>query len=317
MKPVKTLPHSTRRAVLTLGILVFVLVPFGSHAQRVQKAADVLDGSGLVNYMTRPTFTVGSWVKYHTRGSSEQGFKDDYTVTILVGGEEVWWGEPCFWIETRTKKAGDRERVTASLVSYAAFGDTMAEKHLMWFIRKTINGMKPDGTPDIGLYTRGKNEIQLRRVNWEKDDNGPTSIDSLGAETVTVPAGTFDTRKVVRRYVNAETAELGDSTTYYERRLDRTSYLTPKVPITNLALVDVDDHQKGKTWMAGKFDKGPLNTLERARGRTELIEMGSTGLTALLVPADKRKPIDRKVIEATLAEYATGTPPLPKRPSNR
>jgi hypothetical protein len=311
---VKPLPRSMRRAALTLGILLVASVPLGSFAARVEKRPDIIDGAGMVNYMQRPNFTVGSWVKYHSVSSSERGFKDDYTVTILIGGEEVWWGEPCFWVETRTEKVGERERYTASLVSYAAFGDTMADDHLLWFIRKTINGLKMDGSPDVALYTRGKNEIQARRAVWAKDDNAP-KLDSLGNESVKVPAGSFETFKVRRQYVNAETAEQGDSTVYYERRLDRTFFMTPKVPFTNLAQVTVDDVQKGKTWMAGKFDKGALNILERAQGTTVLTEYGTTGLKAVLVPVGSRRPIDRKVIEATLAEYAHGTPDTGRHPS--
>jgi hypothetical protein len=314
---VKPLSHSMRRALLILGSLLALALPLDSFAARVERPADIIDGAGMVNYMTRPTFKVGDWVKYHTTSTSEQGFKDDYTVTILIGGEEVWWGEPCFWVETRTQKAGDHERYTASLVSYAAFGDTMANNHIMWFIRKTINGVKNNNEPDIALYTRGKNEIQLRRAVWEKDDNPPL-VDSVGTEKVTVAAGSFDTHKVRRRYRNAETADQGDSSIYYRRQLDRTFFVTPKVPITNLARVDVDDHQEGKTWLAGKSDKGPLKTLERARGTTELIEMGSSGLPALLVPVALRKPIDRKAVDAILAEYAHGTPTTgPARHSGR
>ena len=310
------MPRSMRHAVLAAGVLLvgaFSLI--SSAAERVERRPDIIDGAGMVNYMQRPNFTVGSWVKYHATSTSERGFKDDYTVTILIGGEEVWWGEPCFWIETRTQRAGEkRENFTASLVSYAAFGDTMAEDHILWFIRKTINGLKLDGTPDIGLYTRGKNEIQLRKAQWMKEENPPL-LDSLGRETVTVAAGTFETSKVRRTYGHAETAEQGDSTIYYRRKLGRTFFMTPKVPFTNIAKVVVDDVQEGKTWMAGKFDKGALNTLEKAVGTTELVEYGTSGMTAALVPVGSRKPIDRKVIEATLAEYAQGTPDQRRHPT--
>jgi hypothetical protein len=304
-----------RRAALAVGILLIVSSSLGSSAERVERRPDIIDGAGMVNYMQHPTFTVGSWVKYHTVSNSERGFKDDYTVTVLIAGEELWWGEPCFWVETRTEKAGEkRENYTASLVSYAAFGDTMTDDHILWFIRKTTNGLKLDRTPDIALYTRGKNEIQLRRASWEKDDN-PAIIDSLGHETVTVPSGTFETSKVRKRYGHAETAEQGDSTIYYRRVLDRTFYLSPKVPFTNIAKVVVEDVQEGKTWLAGKFDKGALNVLEKGIGTTELVEYGTSGLTPALVPVGSRKPIDRKLIEATLAEYAQGTPDPRRHPS--
>src|SRR5207249_3949001 len=168
----------------------------------------------------------------------ELGAKDDYTVTILIGGEEVWWGEPCFWVETRTDKPGRPAEVTASLISYAAFGDTMSDRHMLWFVRKTINGLKMNDKPDIALYVRGKTEVQLRRSNWAKEEN-PDRTDSLGVDTVSVPAGTFRTSRLRRHYGIAETAEKGDSSVYYEHLLDRVFHYTPKVPVTNLAQVDL------------------------------------------------------------------------------
>ncbi len=270
--------------------------------QAVERPPDVIDGAGLVNYMQHPDFKVGTWLTYRTVSSSLRGYKDDYTVTILIGGEEVWWGEPCFWIETHTKKA-DSDRVTASLVSYAAFGDTMSDNHILWFMRKTIDGFKDveTQTPDISLYTRSKSEVQLRRAQWAKDENAPRT-DSLGADTVSVPAGNYDTFQVRKHYGLAQTAEQGDSTIYYERMLDRTFHLSHKIPVTNLARVDIDDTQRGKTWLAGKFERGALNVLERAQGKTELIAFGTTGVTPLLVPKEARHSIDRKLIEALLAE---------------
>src|SRR5713101_5625116 len=102
------------RAVLVLfAFLIVVVSTTPLFAESVERPADLIDGAGLVNYMQRPTFQVGTWAKYRTVGNSERGLKDDYTVTVLAAGEEVWWGEPCLWIETRTQKPGDRERITA------------------------------------------------------------------------------------------------------------------------------------------------------------------------------------------------------------
>src|SRR5437899_2596159 len=108
-----------RRAVLIVvaALSLAVIAPSLFAEEHVERPPDVMDGAGLVDFMRPPTFPVGAWVKYRTVSTSERGLKDDYTMTILIGGEEVWWGEPCFWVETRTLKAGDHERVTASLIS--------------------------------------------------------------------------------------------------------------------------------------------------------------------------------------------------------
>jgi len=292
-----------RRAVSSL-VLAAALLPFlaalEARGASVERAPSVIDGSGFVNYMQRPHFTIGEWVKYRTAGHSLRGFNDDYTVTIMVAGEEVFWGEPCVWLETWTQPAGGRLNATASLVSYAAFGDTMSDRHLMWFVRKTINGVTSEGNADISLVTRGGKELKMRAANWANDEN-PVTTDSLGADTTSVPGGHFDVKKVKREFKHAETAEQGDSTMYYDRRTTRIFYYTPKVPITNLAKLTIDDEQRGKTWLVGKFNKNPYNTLERAQGTTELLSVGKGGLTPLLVPAAQRRSIDRKLIDEALS----------------
>ena len=146
-----------RRAasLLVLVAALLPLLPTPGVAGSVERAPSVIDGSGFVNFMQRPHFTIGEWVKYRTVGHSLRGFNDDYTVTIMVAGEEVFWGDPCVWIETWTQPADGKLNATASLVSYAAFGDTMSDRHLMWFVRKTINGITAEGKPDASLVTRG------------------------------------------------------------------------------------------------------------------------------------------------------------------
>ena len=34
-----------------------------------------------------PRFKVGDWVRYRTHGDSYQGYRTDYTVTVLIAGE--------------------------------------------------------------------------------------------------------------------------------------------------------------------------------------------------------------------------------------
>jgi hypothetical protein len=287
-----------RRAVPLFAILL-ALPALSLQAAEVERAPDLIDGSGLVNYMQRPTFKVGSWVKYRTTGSSVQGHKDDYTVTVIVAGEEVFWGEPCVWIETWTEKAGKR-KATASLVSYSAFGDTMAAKHILWFLRKTINGFNEKGEPDMGVYTREWTELKLRRANWEQEKEKFVA-DTLGRDTSVAPAGTFNVLKVLRKQVHAETAEKGDSTLYYERRMNQTFHYSNQVPVTQLVKIETDDIQQGKTWLVGRFDSSPLNILERAQGVTAVVEFGTSGQTPVLVPEALRRPIDRKLVEEALS----------------
>jgi hypothetical protein len=291
------------RRAASLLILAAVLLPLLSVRAAgfdVERAPSIIDGSGFVNFMQKPHFTIGEWVKYRTVGQSLRGYHDDYTLTIMVAGEEVFWGEPCVWIETWTEPAEGKVNATASLVSYSAFGDTMADRHLMWFVRKTINGVTSEGKGDVSLVTRGAKELKLRAANWARDDN-PIKSDSLGSDTTSVPGGSFDVKKVKREFATAETDEQGDSTVYYDRRTTRIFYYTPKVPITNLAKITLVDEQRGKTWLVGKFNKNPYNILERSEGTTHLIASGKEGLTPLLVPKEMRRPINRKLIDEALS----------------
>src|SRR5262249_15767529 len=65
---------SMRRAARLLLVFLGISIPCGlALAGTVERASDLIDGAGMLNYMQRPTFTVGTWVKYRTLGSSEQG----------------------------------------------------------------------------------------------------------------------------------------------------------------------------------------------------------------------------------------------------
>src|SRR5262245_15136056 len=115
------------RAGTLLARAAFVLLACGlalSSPVRALAQDEIIDAVGLLDCSARSNFHVGSWVKYHTVGKRLLGRKDDYTTTLLVAGEEVAWGEPCVWIETWVER-GSQSSVTASLISYAAFGDTM------------------------------------------------------------------------------------------------------------------------------------------------------------------------------------------------
>ena len=300
----------SRALLLSAAALLVSLLPRPIHAQSVERAPNLIDGVGMIDFAGTPNFGVGSWVKYRTHGSSLQGHQDDYTVTILIAGEELWWGEPCFWVETWTQK-GETITRTATMMSYSAFGDTMATKHILWFFRKNVDGFDSEGRPLVVLYARDPSEMKLRMANWEDKSEVKVSYDTLGTETVTVPAGRFETTKIQKFRGVVQTAEQGDSTVYYRRGYTEHYYRTRQVPIASIAKIDIDDKQEGKTWLAGQSDQGPLRMLERSQGTTELLEYGSTGLTPLLVPVSSRQAIaDRKLVEQA---YSLPMEPAVKR----
>lgn len=273
-----------------------------ARSEEVDRAPSLIDGVAFVDFSGLPNFKVGDWVRYHTRGSSVRGYQDDYKVTILIAGEEVWWGEPSFWVETTTERDGGTH-TTASLVSYSAFGDTMSQKRILWFMRKTINGIRPDGQPDVVLYTREPAEFGYRKINWDQDQENRFRTDTLGTSEVTVAAGKFRTLELLRFRGHSETAERGDSTVFYRRAHRQHFHMNREIPITSLAQVTTDDLQEGRTWMVGQSgDHNQLNVLEHSTGSTDLVESGHGGLTPLMTPVASRRPIpDRRLVREFLS----------------
>jgi hypothetical protein len=289
-----------RRAAMVLVVLLAAFV--SPHPSRGQSGRTTVDGAGLIDYSSKPNFQVGSWVRYRTTSKSLQGFEDDYTMTVLIAGEENWWGERCFWVETWNQDAGGAQRVIASLVSYEAFGDTMTRRHMPWFLRKAIENVKEDGTPEIVIHRRDAGDFRVP-PGYEPDTGVLTTWDTLGTAETTVPAGTFANCLQVReRNYHMERVTRGDSSIYYERTEDRTRFRSPKVPITGFAREDIDDVQKGKSWRLGHSSEGELRVLERAQGSMVLIGSGQGDLEALVVPERYRRPV-----------AATPTPSPPKK----
>ena len=271
-----------RRAAL---ILLVVLAVFLSHQpSRGQGRPSVIDGAGLIDYSKQPNFQVGSWVRYRTTSKSLQGYEDDFTITILIAGEENWWGEHCFWVETWNQEAGRAQRVIASLVTYEAFGDTMTRKHMAWFLRKAIENVKENGEPEIVIHRRDAGDF---RVPPDAEPPSPVVVswDTLGTDDTTVPAGSFSgCTKVRERNYQMEQVTRGDSAIYYERTEDRTRFRTRSVPITGFAREDIDDTQKGKSWRLGQSSQAQLRVLERAQGSMVLVGTGQGDLNPQLVP---------------------------------
>src|SRR5262249_10125138 len=87
-------PHA---AIAWAALLALALLPAASTA-----SMGPIDGIGLIDYSSPPDFRVGTWAKYHIVGHSQMGLEDDYFVTVIIAGEEEFWGERCFWVETHT-----------------------------------------------------------------------------------------------------------------------------------------------------------------------------------------------------------------------
>src|SRR5262249_57571903 len=85
-------------------------------------------GSG--EFRHKPDFKIGDWARYRMQSHSELGARDNYELTVMVAGEEDFWGDPCFWLETWVDMPNAPQQTSAALVSYQIFGDSVATQRL-------------------------------------------------------------------------------------------------------------------------------------------------------------------------------------------
>jgi len=289
-----------RRAVLALMLLA--AFPPMAHAAGPEGPIDAIS---MIDFRRGPQFKVGDWVRYRTRGESAQGFKTDYTVTVLIAGEELWWGEKCFWVETQTTTEIGKPSVTAaSLLSYDVFKNPKAKTRFRRYIRKYVDGVDGDGRPEVKLFLRAPSELTTRGFE-EKDPARQT--DTVGVGKVEVPKGTFDALRVNQRYREFETNQEGDSTVYFELMESQVYWWSNKVPITSLVRVDRENTQRRRVWMIGESENAPLRIVEHTTGGTELLDFGS-GMKALAVAERLQRP---------LSEQGRAGPSPARRPAGR
>ncbi len=275
-----------RRAIRLL-LLVVAALPFGVPPARAQGQA-IMNGIGLVDYTRKPNFKVGDWAKYHMQSRSQLGVTDDYTLTVLIAGEEDFWGDPCFWLETWVDKPGDPPQTRAALMSYEIFTDSSATERLLLYMRKMITMLKEDGTPQIDINKPAASTFKARHdvktpVTWTSD--------TLGVDTVQTPKGTFTGRMIRLKQGKGVTQAVGDSSIYTELREDRTSWYTNDVPITHLAREDIVTTSSRKSWLIGRSgDSTPLGIRDKGIGTARLIDFGH-GLEARLLPVRLRRTI--------------------------
>lgn len=291
-----------RRAI---AILTLLLAIAALDAPRTRaEAPAVINGIGLVDYRHKPDFKIGDWVRYHMKSHSELGASDDYELTVMIAGEEDFWGDPGFWVETWVDAAGQPTQTRASLVSYEIFRDSVATQRLQLYTRKMINMLNDDGSPKMDI-----NKPSMSTVKSRKEVMNPIrySLDTLGVDTLITPKGSFKPLKVLMKQGTGATQSVGDSTVYIEVRENRTSWYTLDVPITHLGREDIESINARKSWLIGRSgDALPLMTRDRALGSARMIDFGH-GATARMVPERLRHTIAEQVAAEKAAAAKTGT----------
>jgi hypothetical protein len=288
-----------RRAIAALSLLL-ALAALDAPRSRADTSA-IMNGIGLIDYRHKPDFKIGDWVRYQMKSHSELGASDDYELTVMIAGEEDFWGDPGFWVETWVDMPGVPPQTRASLVSYEIFSDTVATQRLLLYTRKMISMLNEDGTPKMDINKPSASTLKARR---EVQNPVRFSLDTLGTDTVVTPKGTFKPLKVLMKQGTGATQMVGDSSLYTEVRENRTSWYTLEVPITHLAREDIESINAHKSWLTGRSgDALPLAIRDRGLGTARLIDFGH-GATARLVPERLRHTIAQQVA----AEKAAAKP---------
>ena len=289
-----------RRAIAFLALLL-ALAALDAPRSRAETST-VINGIGLVDYRHKPDFKIGDWVRYHLKGHSELGAHDDYELTVMIAGEEDFYGDPSFWIETWVDAPGAPEQTSAALVSYDIFGDSVATQRLLLYTRKLISMLNEDGTPKMDINKPAQSTLKARR---EVMNPANFDIDTLGTDTVQTPKGVFKAMKVLMKQGKGATQSVGDSSVYTEVRENRTSFYATEVPITHLVREDIESINARKTWPIGRSGEAlPLAIRDRGLGSARLVDFGHNG-TARLVPERLR----HTIAEQAAAENAAAAKP--------
>ncbi len=291
-----------RRAVPLLALVAALLTLHGPAPTRASESGlDRINGIGLIDFGVKPTFKVGDWARYQMSAHSELGVADEYTVTVLIAGEEAWWGEDCFWIETITHSEGGGTQAVASLMSYDVFQDSLALPHMQLYVRKLINSMDENGNPIQVVYKRPASTLKMRETPISQFR---LQVDTLGHESITVPKGAYDCLKLQFLQGRGQTGAKGDSTDYSELRETRTTFMSLKVPITHIVREDIEQSFTRKAWKVGySKDATPTLTMDRTKGSAQLVDCGS-GMVSGTVPERLRKSIAEQRAGAARAPAA-------------
>jgi len=264
----------------------------------------LIDAIGTLDYARgRALIKVGSWVKYHMTARSEMGVTEDYTATVLIGGEDESWGEECFWVQTTTQGAQGAPRAMATLMSSAIFDDSLPAQNFRLYQRRRVMEFK-DGEPVQQLLRRNSSELKNRAA---PDPSLTMLVDTLGTDTLKTDQGDFVCLKVRTERGFGSTSQNADSSQYNETRTVRVTYLTPQIPVTGHARQEIEWTISRRTWLTGRSrESSPMMVMDRSKGVLELVGFGTGGLEASAVPVEHRR---------SLAEQRAAQAPKPGAPA--
>ena len=295
--------HATRLITLLLCAAGMLSLRSDTSAQ----SQSTLSAIGFIDYMRPRHFKVGDWVKYHRSGRSESGNVVDKDITILISGEERFWGEDCFWIET-WYGLGSSSAPIAMLMSYSIFGDSLWRDRLELYHRKVIFGLDEETRQPMVQLMKRADLGAVRRKEMPSKGKLTMLFDTLGTDTVMVPKGTYTCQRIEQKQGLSATTDIGDSTSETDVWKNVVVYYNDEIPITDRVCEKQEDLVLSKKWKIGKSKDVVQNTLDRGLTELRLVDYGSGGLTPKLTPMSARQPLARTAAPPAPATTRKGTP---------
>lgn len=298
----------SRSRILTalLTALLFALTARSAPAQE----GTLLDVIGAVDYTRgRSVVQLGAWTTYRMTTSNDRGVLDDCTVTVMIAGEEEWWGEECFWVETLTKLSNGSFGSAATLMSFAIFEDSTPQKNVLCYQRKRIAELDGNGQPVQQTVRRSRGELKSR---IPPNPGLTLLVDTLGIDTLKTAQGDLVCRKVRTESGFSSTGQSADSSQYGETREVRVAHLTPQIPVTGIAHEEIVISVSRRTWLTGhSSESAPLKLVDRTKTVLELVAYGTSGIEPTMVPVEFRHSLAEQRAAAAPKRKAAAVRPAP------
>lgn len=292
------------RATRLLAVLLAVAALIATSNVQGQTPDRVQNLIAMVDYLNPPDFKKGTWIRYAAQGGSVSGQTQQFRSTLLIAGEERFWGDDGFWLETWTEMAPGVNGASAALMSYATFQDSFPYTRLQHYMRKTAAPGELRPTEEI--VRRSITAARVRK--WLTSVDG-WDVDTLGPDTVVTPLGTLPVIKVRLQRGTGKTEDSRDSTIYTEVRESRIEFRSMEVPITHIAREDIEWTSRRRAWRIGQSQEGaPFQLIERSFLSSRAVEKGDGGLASLILPPHRQKSLREQFPSEFAAKKPVKTP---------
>jgi hypothetical protein len=235
-------PTAPRAGLLLLAFSLLLSAASPVLAARV-------NGIGLIDY-NKKSFKVGDWVRYKIEVANSNGLERQNFQEVRIAGEEIFRGEPCFWVETWFGPDSVRAAYDLTLMSYDAFKDPQANMRFSIYTRLMMLDQDDQGRPEMTEVRRADKSTALPDLTPYEG-----KVDTLGVERIDTPKGAIDARllRLERKLRNPR--DTPDSTINKITHVVRKSWVSRKVPITSLVAED-----ETEDWLIQSYKLGEVST---------------------------------------------------------